>query len=235
MIHGYTSRMNGEHFEPDLLSQGKVMKITKPGEYRLRDGGKAIVLCVDAPGSYPLVGYFLYGTDSESSSWTEFGIFQCEYEDESGMDIVGLWIEIPDPGEGWRIINPKIDSPQRPTDEIWTGSEWVQIAYADEFCPDNIYRRRIEPGCDYEDWPIKLVEDLRAWRVYTPSGWHWTMEATISDDRFMGFVYAEDEYLHAQEVMWKSGDDLCYSTIHDDDVLVRPIAVRMRKEGGDGG
>lgn len=42
----------------------------KPGKYRTRDGRDAIVLCNDAPGDYPLVGYII---GEGARSWTPCG------------------------------------------------------------------------------------------------------------------------------------------------------------------
>lgn len=44
------------------------------GEYTTRDGRKAVVLCDDAPGSWPLVGYVTaLGVNSAPASWRPTG------------------------------------------------------------------------------------------------------------------------------------------------------------------
>lgn len=48
----------------------------KPGRYKTRDGRDAVVLCNDAPGSEPLVGYvFLGGEKVSARSWSAEGVF----------------------------------------------------------------------------------------------------------------------------------------------------------------
>lgn len=47
-----------------------------PGEYKTRDGRKAVVLADDAPGDCPLVGYYLHKDGhSSASSWGRDGIW----------------------------------------------------------------------------------------------------------------------------------------------------------------
>jgi hypothetical protein len=45
-----------------------------PGEYLTRDGRKAVVLCDDAPGMYPLIGYVLMRQgDAAANTWAHDG------------------------------------------------------------------------------------------------------------------------------------------------------------------
>lgn len=41
-----------------------------PGTYLTRDGRKAVVLCDDAPGAYPLKGYIRCGDGGWAADWT---------------------------------------------------------------------------------------------------------------------------------------------------------------------
>lgn len=80
------------------------MKI-EPGLYLTRDGRKARVLCVDAPGKQPVVGFTLI-TDTEVStgtwgldgSWSETGNL-------ASADLISPWIDSPvvdwDAMPGW--------------------------------------------------------------------------------------------------------------------------------------
>ncbi len=48
--------------------------VFKPGEYKTRDGRKAVVLCDDAPGQDALVGYLLSKGDRvEATTWLSTG------------------------------------------------------------------------------------------------------------------------------------------------------------------
>lgn len=44
-----------------------------PGEYKTRDGRKAVVLCDDAPGFEPLVGYIVHDCGAIALSWYDGG------------------------------------------------------------------------------------------------------------------------------------------------------------------
>lgn len=58
-----------------------------PGEYLTRDGRKAVVLCDDAPGEYPLVGYTVIPEiGSTAESWLPNGC--CYSGDPDDDDLV---------------------------------------------------------------------------------------------------------------------------------------------------
>lgn len=59
----------------------------KPGKYKTRDGRDAVVLCDDAPGIAPLVGYVVQpdGEDCSSRNWTRSG--RISYR-EQGLDLM---------------------------------------------------------------------------------------------------------------------------------------------------
>ena len=70
-----------------------------PGLYRTRSGHKARVLCNDAPGRWPCVGYIILNTDPDA--WLSedaiipalWGINDrlCGYVDNAEWDIIGPW------------------------------------------------------------------------------------------------------------------------------------------------
>ena len=64
-----------------------------PGIYRTRSGHKARVLCNDAPGSWPCVGYVIFPCSNSSAvSWEIDGRFSPNSQD--AMDIIGPWEEV---------------------------------------------------------------------------------------------------------------------------------------------
>lgn len=48
--------------------------IFKPGRYKTRDGREAVVLCDDAPGDWPLIGYIVARGEAAHCSWTASGL-----------------------------------------------------------------------------------------------------------------------------------------------------------------
>lgn len=78
-------------------------RITKTGEYRTKDGRKAVVLCTDAPcDAFPVVGYYVNknGLKTSSDSWMNNGK-AFEGSDEDKDDIISEWKE-PEVYEYWR-------------------------------------------------------------------------------------------------------------------------------------
>ena len=71
--------------------------ITGPGYYRMRNGSKARVLCTDAPGAYPCVGWFYEGVDCRSVqplTWKPTGFFHLG-EGGHDRDIIAPWEDAP--------------------------------------------------------------------------------------------------------------------------------------------
>ena len=71
-----------------------MFKITTPGEYRTRDGAKAIVLIIDekVPGRYPAIGY-IEGADGVDT-WAIPGTYCLDNQSTSSVqDIVSEWRE----------------------------------------------------------------------------------------------------------------------------------------------
>lgn len=53
-------------FAVSALTKIRPFRVDRPGRYRTRNGGEFTVLCTRAPGSQPVVGYWV--SDGESSS-----------------------------------------------------------------------------------------------------------------------------------------------------------------------
>lgn len=85
-----------------------------PGEYSLRDGTRAVVLSVDAPSVYPIVGYSI---DEDGvacvEEWTASGSYYSE-DDWSNFDLMppgstpvhedALYLNIYEPSfDGWML------------------------------------------------------------------------------------------------------------------------------------
>ena len=68
------------------------MNITA-GYWKTRDGRKARVLCVDAQGRYPCVGYVEYKDCVSPESWTEEGANVNAAQTRG--DLVSPWIDAP--------------------------------------------------------------------------------------------------------------------------------------------
>jgi len=66
----------------------------KPGYYKTRDGRKARVLCVDAPGDFPCVGYVLEfdNLDISVKSWHKNGVFNSS-QGTLKSDLIEPWTE----------------------------------------------------------------------------------------------------------------------------------------------
>lgn len=54
------------------------------GEHRTRGGRRAVVLCTDAPGYWPVVGYTLEDAQSHPRAWMPDGraFFSVEHDDD---------------------------------------------------------------------------------------------------------------------------------------------------------
>jgi len=76
------------------------------------------------------------------------------------------WLDKPDPGEGWRLLEKFPDEPKFGTDEAWNwdDAKWQPIAREGEQEYATWYRRRIEPNK-----PEKLESSTCASNI--PKGW----------------------------------------------------------------
>jgi hypothetical protein len=66
------------------------MKI-EPGYYRTRDGRKARVLCTDAPGRYPVIGYVEEGSSILCEAWSASG--EMVVGAKVGGDLLAPWTQ----------------------------------------------------------------------------------------------------------------------------------------------
>jgi hypothetical protein len=105
----------------------------------------------------------LHWISNNSNQWK-----QCQvYEPQQ------WWLDKPDPGEGWRLLEKFPDEPKLATDEAWDCHlrEWRQtLTNSGDQVKTVWYRRRIEPV----NSPEKLdscVDHLEVGKEYTlPSG-----------------------------------------------------------------
>jgi hypothetical protein len=102
------------------------MTIDKPGFYKTRDGRKARVLCVDAPGKFPCVGYVPTGGVTVPFSWEVNGFTGLKGH---CAEIVAPWTEPKPRRVAWidelgyvRII---IDPRGKRLDAEWTRAPWL--------------------------------------------------------------------------------------------------------------
>lgn len=134
------------------------LKIEVGKFYRTRDGQKRRVICVDSPRKYlPVVALDEFGF---LCAYTASGIYLSS-KTESCLDLISPWIEAPNPGEGWRLLEGK----ERPlaTDEIWvdldprwdTNHKWhLSVETAEAVQKRGIFfRRRIRPVVDWAAMP----------------------------------------------------------------------------------
>ena len=92
---------------------------------------------------------FLAGYDALSTTgmhWIESNANQWKFCQV--YDPPRWYIDKPDPGEGWRLLEKFPDEPKLATDDAWDCHlrEWRQTFYGDGIqCEEVWYRRRIEP------------------------------------------------------------------------------------------
>jgi hypothetical protein len=66
--------------------------LTGPGEYRTRDGRKAIVYAVDAPMDQPIFGVLTQSGGNYATTWNADGGYSC-HANECSSDLIGRWVE----------------------------------------------------------------------------------------------------------------------------------------------
>jgi hypothetical protein len=138
----------------------------------------------------------------------------------------------PDPGEGYRLIDQCIDTPQE-GDEVWLRPdgltfEWIIRGERSEGVPYRSgfhYRRRIEPPApEWEDVAIRIGEHTTNERTVAVPGQYlkWIRHTDAPSMRgFMGFVYA-DGLVTGHTVRQHFGKS--------EFTVEFPIAVRFAKE-----
>ncbi len=106
--------------ELELVTPALSLEVGK--SYRTRDGRKARVICVDAKGIQPVVALTLQ-TDTEfSRKFNSDGTFLASHN-ESDLDLISPWRDIPEVGEGWRLL---CDSEvPLSNDELWIEDKQV--------------------------------------------------------------------------------------------------------------
>jgi len=137
----------------------------------------------DAIKEPPMVARF---RDDELASWSLGGLTLIGYCRKTMIDwshLSGPWLDtggdgwaccqvydVPDPGEGWRLIDPEKDKPQEGDEFLLTPrNEWITIAGDPSrgfcgrgFAESYIYRRRIEqPKPKYVPFTWEDREQLR--------------------------------------------------------------------------
>jgi hypothetical protein len=72
--------------------EGSEMKIEKTGEYRMRDGRKAVIVSLNGNTEFSAIGYYVDDDNThEQDCWTLDG--EWLEEEETGCDIVGEYTE----------------------------------------------------------------------------------------------------------------------------------------------
>jgi hypothetical protein len=154
-----------EQFWRDATAEdvAKVMKGEKV-EARFRDVDTSVWSVSRFLGGYDATcPNSLHWISNNSNQWK-----QCQvYEPQQ------WWLDKPDPGEGWRLLEKFPDEPKLATDEAWDCHlrEWRQtLTNSGDQVKTVWYRRRIEPV----NSPEKLdscVDHLEVGKEYTlPSG-----------------------------------------------------------------
>ena len=125
----------------------------KDVEARFRDRADGTWTC----GSHILTGWVRTHVFPWKSSERNGPIAQwkfCQvYEPQS------WWLERPDPGPGWRLLDKFPDEPKLATDETWNsdGQMWVPITKENgKQDPTVWYRRRIEPVEPVDSKPVLI-------------------------------------------------------------------------------
>ncbi len=171
------------------------MIVKKAGEYRMRNGRKAIVCSANGTGEQPILGCMPeVAEDGKDVAVRWFSNGSYLYSCQSHVyDIVDVWQEaiVMDAGDGWRVLEN--DEPLKAGDEVWdvAASRWVR-AWKPETNgrhPLSIYRRRETKYVPYT-WEDR--EQLRGrWFRYKKSG----TEASIVNMRFEHDVFYINDFI----------------------------------------
>ena len=123
----------------------------------------------DAIKEPPMVARFRAGTNQEWVMDTLQGIDRSEPSKWRGKDVTGRLCQVydaPDPGEGWRLIDPDKDDCNQVGIEFWHTSlrRWEPRPVRFQKTPfeqSNIYRIRIAPPVTYVPFTWEDREQLR--------------------------------------------------------------------------
>lgn len=140
-----------------------------PGEYVTRDGRKAVVLCDDAPGGRPLIGYVDYDDASQPYAWAADGLSYMRNV-ITGHDLVAPETE-PEQVVRWATLYP---------------SGTVHIAERPGPAPDSVARARVvlTPG--------RFADEN------TPSEWDQAIDACIKRLEHWPTPITADQYIKSE-------------------------------------
>lgn len=82
--------MDERRFE--LVKEEPKMQIDKVGKYITKDGNKAVVLCIDAPGHYSVKGYIFSSVVKDETYMAEWSTDGLAWNN-AGRSIVGPWVK----------------------------------------------------------------------------------------------------------------------------------------------
>lgn len=91
-----------------------------PGEYLTRDGRKAVVLCDDAPGNHPIIGYIMDGKNAMAREWMQDGRFCANVSATARRD--DLIAPVTEPEQVVRLVTLYPDNLTRTTPKVEVGS-----------------------------------------------------------------------------------------------------------------
>jgi hypothetical protein len=139
------------------------MKLEVGKKYKTRFGMSAFVFSVSGR-EQEAIGYIelLNNEGHVSAEWFNDGTFFKDKR-EAGSDIVAEWSDKPDPGEGWRLLEP--DEDVESGDQYYLRfsdpfENWATVKRSDlKQTPGMYYRRRIAPQYVPYTWDDR--EELR--------------------------------------------------------------------------
>ena len=125
------------------------MKLEVGKKYKTRAGCKAFVFSMEGQ-EQEAIGYIELPSNKRhvTAEWFSDGTFYMDKR-EAANDIVAEWIDLPDPGEGWRLLHPDEDVEEG--DEYFSdcNGRWMESNnYRTNNCKQTrevTYRRRIAP------------------------------------------------------------------------------------------
>jgi len=140
---------------------GCEVKITTTGFYKRRDGKKARVVCVDAPGDYPVIVTIDPVGDTNCYSTTQFGVFKLG-ESNNEFDLIAPWTEPAEHSLEWARSLPL-------ETKLWTPGMLVDKWHTVQFVKATSYVDSTEWHIvGSASWANALPEGTRLYR----EGWH---------------------------------------------------------------
>ena len=123
------------------------MKLEVGKTYKTRAGCKAVVFSMEGH-EQEAIGYIELPTNKRhvTAEWFSDGTFYMDKR-EAANDIVAEWIDLPDPGEGWRLL--EVGEKLQEGDQFYNSvADWVEACLTWSggiVCEGKFYRRRIAP------------------------------------------------------------------------------------------